>query len=63
MKWYTIKAFTDIGSISQVEADKYFKPIVWGIKPIDLIPMKIIVCMFFDILQVFIPKLRLGGKG
>lgn len=59
MKSYTINAFTDIGNIKQEEAEGYFRPIVLGIKPIDLVPIRIFGCIVLDILQLFIPRLRL----
>lgn len=59
LKSYTMKAFRDIGSMSQEEVNKYNQSVIWGIKPIDCIPLRIMICMLFDLLQLFIPRLRL----
>lgn len=56
---YTIRVFTDIGKMNPEEAVGFNQPIVWGIKRIDLIPINVLCCMIFDVLQVFIPRLRL----
>jgi len=55
-----IKDYTrHIVSLTPEEAKEWQRPKIWGLKEIDFIPLAILTCTFLDLLQLFIPKLRL----
>jgi hypothetical protein len=59
LRSYTVNYFEHIWDIDHEEAVEFNKPLFWGIKPIDLVPIAIWLNLIMDVAQLFVPKWRL----